>query len=58
MNSTAMYFVVSNRINERLQEAERERLGRMASGDRSPRPPRGPLFAGVGRLVARFAHAV
>jgi hypothetical protein len=58
MTSSGMDLVVNDRIHERLQEAERERLARMVTRDRSPQPPRGPLFAGLGRRAARLAHVI
>ena len=57
MTSFGMDLLVGDRINERLQEAARERLALIAVRDRSPRPPRGPLFAGVGRLATRITQA-
>jgi hypothetical protein len=56
MTSFGMDLLVNDRIHARLQEAERERLALMVTRDRSPQPPRGPLFAGVGRRVARLVH--
>jgi hypothetical protein len=58
MTSFEIDILVRERIRDRLQEAERARLGRLAMqtpGDTSRRPPRGPLFARVARRLAHVA---
>ena len=60
MTSFEMDILVKDRIADRLREADSLRLARIAahaSGDGTIRPPRGPLFAGLGRVAARFPHA-
>lgn len=57
MTSFEMHFLVRDQIRQRMREAEQERLARLAErapGDQSRRPPRGPLFGGLGRVTARF----
>jgi hypothetical protein len=59
MMSIGMDLLVKDRIRERFHEADQVRLARTAGAnpnDTSARPPRGPLFAGFGRIVARLAH--
>jgi hypothetical protein len=63
MTSYEMSFQVNDRIQDRLREAENNRLARLISGESRPKPPRGPLtlglvrLAGVARMVARLANA-
>ena len=60
MTSFEMEILVKDRIAERLHEADMLRLAKIAgqhSRDTTVRPPRGPLFAGLGRVVARFSGA-
>ena len=59
MTSFELDYLVKDRIADRQGEADRERLARIAqaSREKTVRPPRGPLFASIGRIASHLVHA-